>query len=149
MSRKMWMVVVTIVGGVIAFLISPAAPLGAALWPVSPDFTDPGPGALVNFLIQGIIASFAFGFGIAFLLLGWPPVKGALGPVGLAGGAYVSLAFLLLSPWVHDSLHQVLGESIGGIALLGYLFHLSIIPAALVLVYAVFRLSSRGAGASS
>ena len=149
MSRKLWMIVVTIVVGVIAFLMSPAAPLGAALWPVSPDFADPGPGALVNFLIQGIVASFAFGFGIAFLLFGWPPVKGVLGPGALAGGVYVSLAFLLLSPWVHDSLHQVLGEGIDGIVLLGYLFHLSIIPAALVLVYAVFRLSSRGAEASS
>ena len=143
------MIVVTVVVGMIAFLISPGAPLGTALWTVSPDLPELEPGELVNFLIQGIIASFAFGFGIAFLIFGWSPVRGALGPGGLAGGAYVSLGFLFLSPWIHDNLHQVLGESIGGILLLGYLFHLTTIPAALVLVAAVFRLSSRGSGASS
>ena len=142
------MVLVTIVVGVLVFLIGPGAPLGSAFWNPSAD-VQPTSGELAAVLVASFLAALAFGFGTAFLLFGWKPVKGVLGPTGLAGAVYLSLAYLFLGPWVHDSLHAVLGLSFAGILLLGYLFHLGIIPVALVFVAALFRLSVQKAGTAS
>ena len=132
-SRGKW-IAVTLVLAILAFLASPNGPLGG-FWPPSPDFPQPTPGQLPLFILLNVTEALAFGFGIAFLLFGYPLVQTIWpAPRGLTRAAHLSLAWLLFSWWPHDSLHIANGTNMSGLLAIEYGFHVTVMVAGVILV---------------
>ena len=143
----MW-IAVTLVLAVIAFLASPNGPLGA-FWRPSPDFPQPTEAQLPLFVLLNAIEALVFGFGMAFLIFGYPLVRAMLRTsAGLTRAAHLSLAWLLFSWWPHDSLHITNGTNMSGLLAIEYGFHVTVMLAGAVLAY-VFIVAARGRAPSS
>lgn len=129
-----WLVV-TVVLAVIAFLASPNGPLGG-FWRPSPDFPKPSDAQLPLFMLLTVTEALAFGWGIAFLIFGYPLMQ-AIAPASkrLTFWAYLSLAWLLASWWPHDSLHVANGTNLSGLLAIEYLFHVTLIVVGAILAY--------------
>lgn len=128
------MIVVTLVIGIPAFF------LGPMIWPPSPDI-HPTQSQLPYLIVLSLIEALTFGFGIAFIIYGWPRVKAATGDATrTARVMYVSLAWLAVSWWPHDNLHVYNALDINGLIAIDYAFHLTVIIAGLVLAYSFFAL---------
>ena len=126
---------VTLVLAIIAFLASPNGPLGA-FWRPSPDFPQPTDAQLPLFILLNATEALAFGFGIAFLIFGYPLVQTMLpAPRVLTFAAYLSVAWLLISWWPHDSLHLANGINMSGLIAIEYGFHVTVMVAGVILVY--------------
>ena len=129
-----WLVV-TLVLAVIAFLASPNGPLGG-FWRPSADFPQPTDAQLPLFILLNVAESLAFGFGISFLIFGYPLMQTILpSSKGLTLAAYLSIAWLLLSWWPHDSLHVANGLNMNGLLVIEYVFHVTLMVAGAILVY--------------
>ena len=125
----------------VAFLLSPTSPVGANLWTPSPDVTPTG-AQLALFVAVTIIEAIAFGLGIAFLAFGWPAIRRIFAAsAGWTRAVYGSLGWLLVSPWIHDSIHIVTGHGLDAIIVLNYVFHFGVAPVVAVLLLALFRVS--------
>lgn len=128
------MVLVTIVIGIPAFF------LGPVIWPPSPDI-QPTQSQIPYLIALSLVEAFVFGFGIAFIIYGWPRMKKVAGKSALAArGMYFSLAWLAVSWWPHDNLHIHNALDIDGLIAIEYAFHLTVILAGLVLAYSFFAL---------
>jgi len=127
--------VVTVVLAVIAFLASPNGPLGG-FWRPSADFPQPTDAQLPLFILLNVTEALSFGFGIAFLIFGYPLIQAFL-PVskGLTLAAHLSIAWLLFSWWPHDSLHVANGINMSGLLIIEYVFHVTLMVAGAILVY--------------
>ena len=129
-------VVVTLVLGVLAFLASPNAPLGG-FW--GPTAASPGAGPSdtqrMLFMLIGAFQSLVFGWGVAFLIFGFPFAKDmAPAHQGLARAAHLAIAWSLINWWPHGNFHITLGaRSVGGLLAIEYGFHVTTIVAALVM----------------
>ena len=136
-ARRNWIkwLVVTLVLAVIAFLASPNGPLGG-FWRPSADFPQPTDAQLPLFIILNAAESLAFGFGIAFLIFGYPLMQTIL-PASkeLTLAAYLSIAWLLFSWWPHDSLHVANGLNLNGLLVIEYVFHVTLMVTGAILVY--------------
>ncbi len=142
-----WMAV-TLVIAIIAFLASPNGPLGA-FWRPSPDFPQPTEAQLPLFILLNATEALVFGFGIAFLIFGYPLVQTMLtASRRMRIAAYLSLAWLLVSWWPHDSLHVANGTNMSGLLAIEYGFHVTVMVAGVILV-CFFLNMLRGRGASS
>jgi hypothetical protein len=129
-----WLVV-TFVLAVIAFLASPNGPLGG-FWRPSVDFPHPTGAQLPLFILLNLAEALAFGFGIAFLVFGYPFVRAILpGAKGLTLAAHLSIAWLLFSWWPHDSLHVANGLNLNGLLVIEYAFHFTLMAAGVILAY--------------
>ena len=126
---------VTLVLAIIAFLASPNGPLGA-FWRPSPDFPQPTDAQLPLFILLNATEALAFGFGIAFLIFGYPLVQTFVPATrGLTLAAYLAVAWLLISWWPHDSLHFTNGINMSGLLAIEYGFHVTVMVAGVILVY--------------
>ena len=136
-ARPNWIkwLVVTLVLAVIAFLASPNGPLGG-FWRPSADFPQPTDAQLPLFILLNVTEALSFGFGIAFLIFGYPLIRAFL-PVskGLTLAAHLSIAWLLFSWWPHDSLHVANGINMSGLLIIEYVFHVTLMIAGAILVY--------------
>ena len=136
-ARRNWIkwLVVTLVLAVIAFLASPNGPLGG-FWRPSADFPQPTDAQLPLFILLNVTEALSFGFGIAFLIFGYPLIRAFL-PVskGLTLAAHLSIAWLLFSWWPHDSLHVANGINMSGLLIIEYVFHVTLMIAGAILVY--------------
>lgn len=143
-----WMAV-TLVLAIIAFLTSPNGPLGA-FWRPSPDFPEPTDAQLPLFIVLNATEALAFGFGMAFLIFGYPLAQTMWpAPKGLRRAAYLSLAWLLISWWPHDSLHITNGTNMSGLLAIEYGFHVTVMLAGVILVSVLLiGPSGRGSPAS-
>ena len=129
-----WLVV-TLVLAVLAFLASPNGPLGG-FWRPSPDFPQPTDAQLPLFVLLNATEALVFGFGAAFLIFGYPLVQAMLpASRGLTLAAYLSIAWLLVSWWPHDSLHIANGVNMGGLLAIEYGFHVTLMIAGVILAY--------------
>jgi len=134
MKIRSKMLLITLIVGIAAFF------LGPVIWTPSPDIR-PTPSQLPYLIGMSAIEALAFGFGIAFIIYGWPLVKQmAKGSKKGAGIMYVSLAWLLISWWPHDNLHIHNALDIGGLIAIEYAFHATLIGVGLVLVYSFFTI---------
>src|SRR5271166_6400414 len=70
MSRSWWMLIVTIVIGLTAFVVGPH------IWPMAPDVPMPPANLLPGYIVLSAIEALAFGFAVAFALFGWPAIRG-------------------------------------------------------------------------
>jgi hypothetical protein len=138
-------VLVTLAGGLVAFLLGPHAPLGQQLWPATLE-TSPAPaGAQVGlFTFIAAFEALAFGAGLAVLMFAGRPIRALFGPhhTGLATASHLALFWLLWSWWLHVALHNTSGMRPGRILFIEYAFHGSSIVAAAVVVYALTVLGS-------
>lgn len=136
---------VTLVLAIVAFLASPNGPLGG-FWRPSPDFPQPTDAQLPLFILLNATEALAFGFGIAFLIFGYPLVQTmSHASRGMAIAAYLSVAWLLVSWWPHDSLHITNGTNMSGLIAIEYGFHVTVMAAGVILVcYFLNMLRGRG-----
>jgi hypothetical protein len=131
--RYKWLVV-TVAFAIVALLASPNSPLGG-FWRPSADFPAPTGIQLALFMIVNLFEAAAFGLGAAFLLYGLSLVRSILPTSrGLAIAAYVSIGWLLVSWWPHDSLHIANGMDMNGLLAIEYGFHVTLMIAGAILV---------------
>jgi hypothetical protein len=102
-------------------------PMTFVIWPADRLLEGSG---LVPILGYGLLAGecLALGAGVAFLAFGYPAVRRLPVSPRLATASYIGIAFLLVSWWPHDHLHQLVERLdfqslIWGIAALEYFFH--------------------------
>ena len=127
--------VVTVVLAVIAFLASPNGPLGG-FWRPSADFPQPTDAQLPLFILLNVAEALAFGLGISFLIFGYPLTQSILPASNrLTLGAHLSIAWLLLNWWPHDSLHVANGMNLNGLLAIEYGFHVTLMVAGVILAY--------------
>ncbi|MGH9166250.1 MAG: hypothetical protein ACRD02_00200 [Acidimicrobiia bacterium] len=135
---------ITVAGGVLAFLLGPQAPIGQQIWPPTVELNPPPGGAQLGlFMLLGAIESLAFGAGVAFLLLGRKPLRRLFGPrrAGLATATHLAVFWLLWSWWLHDGLHMVVGLQARGLLAIEYAFHVTLILAGGILAYGLATLA--------
>ncbi len=135
----------TVVLAVIAFATSPNAPLGA-FWAPASDMPTPTATQIPLFILLNVTEALAFGLGISFLLFGYSAVR-SISPASplLTRAAHVSIAWLLLNWWPHDSLHVHVGMALGGLLVIEYLFHITLMIAGVILAYFFLTLQRRPA----
>lgn len=90
------------------------------------------------YVVLGGINALALGLGVAFLVFGLPSVRRFVLPeLGRAVAAYLAIAWLLMSWYPHGGLHASNGMDIGPLLWIEYGFHVPLIVAPLVLIWAV------------
>jgi hypothetical protein len=126
---------VAVVLAAIAFFLSPNAPLGA-FWLPAPDMPMPSAWQLPLFILLNVAEVVTFGIGVAFLFFGLPLMR-AIGPasLGLTRAAQVSIGWLLLNWWPHDSLHVHIGMALNGLLVIEYVFHITLMIAGVILAW--------------
>ena len=127
--------ITTLVLGITAFLAEPNGPLGA-FWAPHPGVSQATGAQIPLFFILGLVEALAFGLGVSFLIFGYPLVK-AIRPASeaMTRAAHLSIAWLLINWWPHDSLHIHNGLELNGLLAIEYGFHITLIIAGLILVY--------------
>jgi hypothetical protein len=137
-SKGRWIAVTVGVG-------LPAFALGPVLFPPSPDF--PAPVGMQLPLLMGVAAAeaLAMGLAVAFLLFGWPLVRQVVGPSrSRTIAAYLATAWLAGNWWLHDNLHISNGANINGLIAIDYLFHTTLIVAAVIVGWQLLRSIQEG-----
>ncbi len=150
-ANRNWVkwLVVTLVLAAIAFLASPNGPLGG-FWRPSADFPKPTDAQLPLFILLNLAEALAFGFGISFLIFGYPLMQTLLpASKGLTLAAHLSIAWLLFSWWPHDSLHVANGMNLNGLLAIEYGFHVTLMITGAILVYFFLALVRQRAAPSS
>ncbi len=147
---KTWlkMGILTIVLGVLAFLSESNGPLGG-FWAPNPDSPEAAGVQVPLFIILGLLEAFVSAWGVAFLLFGYPLVK-AIEPAshGLTRAAHISIAWVLINWWSHDSLHQHVGFNLNGLLGIEYGYHVTLMFAGVIIAYFFWTIIRRGAAAS-
>jgi hypothetical protein len=90
----------------------------------------PNAAQLPLFIILNIAEVVTFGVGVSFLLFGLGVVR-AISPASemLTRAAHLSIAWLLINWWPHDSLHLHFGLELNGLLGIEYGFHLTLMIA--------------------
>lgn len=133
----------TLVIGIAAFMLAPAAPLGQQIWPAPYQEVETTGMQTGLFLLLGAVEAFAFGLAVAFLVFGWRATKRVVGEdkKGLAVAVHVSVFWLFGNFWLHDNLHMLNGTYVPGLLAIDYLFHIPIIAAGVIMAYALVHIA--------
>ncbi len=134
---KMWMkvAIVTLVVAV------PATLLGNVIWPPAEGGPSPTGGQLPFFIVLEIITTLTLGLGVAFLLFGFPSMmEVAAGSRLRAWAMYLSIGWLLVSWWPHQHMHISNGDSLAGLIVIEYGFHVTLMLSGLTLVFCLISL---------
>jgi hypothetical protein len=130
--RTKW-IVVTLVFAAFAFLFSVNGPFGSLLGWHPAAGTSPTGNQLPLFILLGLLEALAFGFGIAFLCFGYPWMRAAgPAPAALTRAAHLSIAWVMLNWWSHDSFHTANGLDLGGLLAIEYAYHVSLMLAGVI-----------------
>jgi len=122
----------------------PAFALTPTLFPPSPHMS-PAATQVPFFAVLGGINAMALGLGAAFLAFGLPAIRCLVPSApGRAAAAYLAIAWLLMSWYPHGGLHASNGMDAGPLLWIEYGFHLPLIAAPLVLIWALTSAGSRG-----
>jgi hypothetical protein len=126
--------IVTLFVAIIAFLTEPNSPFGG-FWAPHPMVPQATGAQLPLFMLLGAIEALAFGVGVSFLVFGYSTLKANV-PVStpMARAAHLSIAWLLMNWWPHDSLHLHNGLNLNGLLAIEYGFHVTLIIAGVILV---------------
>jgi hypothetical protein len=119
------------------------APFGSLVWPPPVELDSVPTGVQQGlFVLLGLITSLSFGVAVAFLVFGWSAVKSVMAPQGgLAAPVFVSVVWVLGNWWLHDGLHMVVGFDPGGLLVLEYGFHVTLMAAGGTLAYSLVKMS--------
>jgi len=136
---------VTLAFALVAFITSPNAPLGH-FWAPAMDMPMPTATQLPLFIVLNAAETLTFGLGVAFLVFGFPALR-AIAPASpaLTRAAHLSIAWLLINWWPHDSLHVHNGMELGGLLVIEYVFHLTLMISGVVLAWFFLTLQRRAA----
>lgn len=135
MKTKTKVILVSVVVTVLAFLTNTVGPLGT-FWRPAPEAPIPNNMQTVLLAFLLFIEASAFGLGAAFLFFGYPLVQG-LSSASRAFNrvTHLSVSWLLLNWWAHDSLHIHTGMSnLNQLLVIDYVFHFTIIASTVILV---------------
>ena len=124
-----------LVAGTTAGLTLISFALTRVIWPDAPGAAQPSAGLLPFYIVVGLVESFAFGLGVAFLIFGWRMVSSFGQRRGLTLLTYLSIAWLLINWWPHDNLHRVIGSNFSRLIWIEYGFHVTLIAAAACVAY--------------
>lgn len=126
---------VVLAAAIPAFLLEPNGPFGG-FWAPTPAIEAPTGLQMPLFVFLGLTEALVFGLGIAFLAFGYPWVRSvAPGWRGRTWAAYLSIAWILVNWWPHDSLHQHVGFELNGLLAIEYGFHMTLMLAGLIVAY--------------
>ena len=128
MSTPVKVALLTIVVAIPAFLF------GRVIWPPFAGNPTPTAAQLPLFLVLAAMEAIVLGLGISFIAFGWPLMRRLTGgATALSWAMFVSIAWLLVSWWSHDNMHQANGFDLGGLLVIEYLYHSTLIVAGAVL----------------
>ena len=85
------------------------------------------------FMLLGMTEALVFGLGIAFLVFGASMVKQFKVSPGLARAAHLSISWVMINWWAHDSLHLHIGMELSGLLKIEYGFHITLMLAGIIL----------------
>jgi hypothetical protein len=114
--------------------------LGPIIWP--PDLHGAKPVGLQMLFAMALatMESLTFGLGVAFISYGLPLVRCAAGArPARTWVAFIATSWLLISWWPHDNMHKHNGMDLGGLLVIDYVFHVSMMLAGAVLAYNLVR----------
>jgi hypothetical protein len=136
-----------VVVAILAFVLSPNAPLGG-FWRPDAHMPIPTAGQLPLLLVVNLAEVIAFGLGLSFLVCGYPMVR-AIAPASLklTRAAHLSITWLLVNWWPHDSLHIHNGMNLNGLIALELGFHVTLMGAGVILAYFFLALQPRAPSA--
>ena len=128
--------ITTLVVGVAAFLTTPVVQRGAA----TQEGAEPSAVPMLILAFSGAAEALSFGLGVAFVLFGWPRILRNAGSSKTRTMAVcASVAWLLLSWWLHHTLVRYLGGSARTLPYLEYAFQATLIICGIVLAYSLLR----------
>jgi hypothetical protein len=114
----------------------PALLSGRVIWPPHAGNPMPTTAQLPLFLVLAAMEALALGLGVAYVAFGWPLMRRLTGgATALTWAMFVSIAWLLVSWWPHDNMHQANGHDLGGLLVIEYLYHATLMVAGAVLGY--------------
>ena len=114
----------------------PAFLSGRVIWPPHPGNPTPTASQLPLFLVLAAMEAIALGLGVSFIAFGLPLIRRLTGgATALTWAMFVSIAWLLVSWWPHDNMHQANGLQLGGLLVIEYLYHATLMVAGGVLGY--------------
>jgi len=129
---KAKVVIVTLVVATIGFLTESHGPLGG-FWAPGPDMPQAVGVQVPLFMLLGVIEALALGLGVAFLIFRYPTMARPGVSEPLTRAAHLSIAWILMNWWAHDSLHVHNGMYLTGLLRIEYAFHVTLIVAGVVL----------------
>jgi hypothetical protein len=129
---KAKIIMTTAIVGILAFLAEPNGPAGM-FWRPSPMVPDAVGIQLPLFMLLGITEALVFGLGIAFLVFGASMVRQFKVSPGLARAAHLSISWVMINWWAHDSLHLHNGMELSGLLKIEYGFHITLMLAGIIL----------------
>lgn len=137
-------IAVTLVVGILAFLLEPNAPF--SIWPKPADLMPaPTPTQIQLFVLLGALEALSFGLGVSFLIFGWPLVEQVAAPSRRRAVAiYLGTGWLLGNWWIHDALHIINGMNPTGLLWIEYGFHVTLMIAGAGLAYAFVTMVTDG-----
>jgi hypothetical protein len=134
MSTSVKVALLTIVVAIPAFLF------GRVIWPPFAGNPTPTAAQLPLFLVLAAMEAITLGLGVSFIAFGWPLVRRLTGGATvLTWAMFVSIAWVMVSWWSHDNMHQANGHDLGGLLVIEYLYHATLMAAGVVLGYGFFR----------
>jgi hypothetical protein len=101
----------------------------------APGAAQPSAGLLPFYIVVGLVESFAFGLGVAFVIFGGRMMTSFGQSRGLTLLTYLSIGWLLINWWPHDNLHRVIGSNFSRLIWIEYGFHVTLIAAAACVAY--------------
>lgn len=138
MSKSWKMSLVTLAIGAGAFVAGPR------LWPMSSGVPMPPANLLPAYIAISAIEASAFGLAVAFVLFGWPAIRGLrLGAAWLNRMLFATLVWFLGNWWIHDNLHMHIGLDMSRMLYIEYGFHISMLACATTLVLGWIRLGAK------
>lgn len=142
MSTRMKVVLITVIVAIPAFLLEPNSPLGG-FWAPAPGTPEATGVQVPLFILLGLAEAIVLGFGVAFVFFGYGWLESIAKPnqvsVTLLRATYVSIAWILLNWWSHDSLHIHVGSDLNGLLAIEYGYHLTLMAAGLVAAWFFYR----------
>ena len=135
-------------GVVFAFVFGPDGPLGG-LWRPQEGGAEASGAVLVGFVGVTVAEGLGLGAALGVLLLKRPWFTRVIASPALATAGWLSAAWLLGSWGAHSAMHRHLGDdSMGALLAIEWIFHVGSIAAIAVLLVALFRDETTGAGGS-
>lgn len=111
-----------VVGVVVALVFGPDGPLGG-FWRPAAGSEEPSGLMIPGFIGVSVAEGIALGTALGVLLFGRGWFTRLVGASGLATAAWLSTMWLLGSWWPHTAAHRYVGEDLGGLLAIEWIFH--------------------------
>jgi hypothetical protein len=147
-KMKIRVLAVTLIVGIAAFLTEPNGPLGG-FWIPAHDVPEAVGIQVPLFMALGLTEALVCGAGIAFLLFGYSLVRFDNVSSRLARATHLSITWVMVNWWAHDSLHLHNGMDLSGLLKIEYGFHFTLMAAGLTLAWFFLSVARRPAVVTS